>query len=98
MVFQSTLAETYSVLTRLSVPYRLTPTTAYRLLESTFLARASVFALDAPAHVEVLQEAAEDEISGGRIYDAMIAACARRAGASVLLTFNRATLNRRRKA
>jgi predicted nucleic acid-binding protein len=83
------LAESYSVLTRLPVPYRLTPTTAYGLLASTFLARGSVFALDAPGHVEVLQEEAKNDVSGGRIYDAIIGECARRAGASVLLTFNR---------
>jgi len=83
------LAEAYSVLTRLPAPYRLAPRIAYGFLESTFLARGSVFALDAPGHIGVVQEAAEDEISGGRICDAIIGECARQAGASVLLTFNR---------
>ena len=35
-----------------------------------------------------LRQAAKDAVTGGRTYDAVIARCARRAGASTLLTFN----------
>ena len=83
------LIETYSVLTRLPRPYRLTPADAYYVLQGTFLARATVYALDAPAHVELLEELAKEDIGGGRVHDSVIAECARRAGAETLLTFNR---------
>jgi predicted nucleic acid-binding protein len=83
------LAETYSVLTRLPVAYRMTPVETMRLLEQTFLSYGSIFAMDAPAHVALLRELARRGIGGGRTYDAIIGECARQAGASVLLTFNR---------
>jgi predicted nucleic acid-binding protein len=83
------LNETYSLLTRLPAPYRLSPADAWKLLELTFLARGSVFALDAPAHVGLLQELANQDLGGGRTYDAIIGECARQAGATTLLTFNR---------
>ena len=83
------LTETYSVLTRLPLPYRLTTAEAWELLQAMFLSQATVISLDSTAHVEQLRLLAQEGIGGGRTYDAIIAECARRGGASVLLTFNR---------
>jgi predicted nucleic acid-binding protein len=82
------LIETYSVLTRLPQPRRLAPADALALIEDEFLRRAAVVTLDEAAYTEVLRRAVRDGVAGGRVYDAVIAACARTAAVEVLLTFN----------
>lgn len=82
------LTETYAVLTRLPAPYFLSPAAAIEIIELTFLARGAVFALDAPARIELLRKLAKSGIIGGRTYDAIVGESARQAGATVLLTFN----------
>jgi predicted nucleic acid-binding protein len=83
------LVETYAVLTRLPRPYRLPPTTCLMLVQASFLANADrVIALGADAYIELVRRTATGGIGGGRICDAVIAACGRVAGADVLLTFN----------
>jgi len=84
------LAEAYSVLTRLPAPHRLAPADALALLEGNFIEGARVIALDADGYRTLLQRAGREGISGGRTYDAIIAECAIKAGAAVLLTFNTA--------
>jgi predicted nucleic acid-binding protein len=83
------LVEAYAVLTRLPPPYRLPPAEALALLETSFVQTArAVVALDPPSYVALLRRARAEGIAGGRIYDAVIATCAQRAGATALLTFN----------
>jgi predicted nucleic acid-binding protein len=83
------LVETYAVLTRLPAPHRLAPQDAWTLVNANFVESAAVAALDARGHIRVLEQLAGEGIGGGRSYDAVIAACAVRAKADVLLTFNR---------
>lgn len=82
------LAETYAVLTRFPAPHRLSPADALALLEGNFIDRAQVVALDAGGYRALLRRAGTEGISGGRTYDALIAECALKARAGVLLTFN----------
>lgn len=82
------LAESYAVLTRFPAPHRLAPTAALALLEANFISRARVVALDAHGYRTLLRRAGREGISGGRTYDAIIAECALKARAAVLLTFN----------
>ena len=83
------LIETYSVLTRMPLPYRIAPIQCQRLLEVSFMDNASeLIALDAPAYRHLLQSAATRMVAGGSIYDAVIHACAVAAKVDVLLTFN----------
>ena len=83
------LAETYAVLTRFPPPRRVAPSQALSLIESTFVGTADhVAALEGPAFLAVLRRAAVMGTAGGRVYDAIIAACAEQAGVSTLLTFN----------
>lgn len=82
------LVEAYAVLTRLPPPRRLPAAAALALLDENFLRRAEVVALDANTYRDLLQRAPACGVLGGRIYDAVIVACARLAGASALLTFN----------
>jgi predicted nucleic acid-binding protein len=82
------LLEAYAVLTRLPSPHRLRPDQAGSLLEVNFVRGGKVLALEAGDYLDVLRETALQGVAGGRIYDALIAACARRARARTLLTFN----------
>lgn len=82
------LVEAYAVLTRLPPPYRVSPSDALALLEASFMTPARTVTLDARAYLRLLRGAPSEGIAGGRAYDGVIAACARAAGASALLTFN----------
>jgi predicted nucleic acid-binding protein len=82
------LVETYAVLTRLPAPFRLAPADASALLEANFLGPARVLALDASAYRRLLRRAPLDGITGGRTYDAVIAASLLKAVPATLLTFN----------
>ncbi|MBI2203362.1 MAG: PIN domain-containing protein [Candidatus Rokubacteria bacterium] len=88
MLAAAALIEAYSVLTRLPAPFRVSPGEAQRLLAGSFLDIGTTIALDGRAYRALLDRAARDGISGGRIYDAVIAASAERAKVDALLTFN----------
>lgn len=82
------LTEAYSVLTRFPAPHRIASVEAWRLLKTSFSDLGRVVSLTAPQHVALLKHLAKGGVAGGRVYDAIIAECAVRAGASALLTFN----------
>lgn len=82
------LVEAYAVLTRLPAPYRLSPADAWTALQPSFVDGVNVVAPQGPESVSVLRALAKQDIGGGRTYDAIIAECARKAGAQALLTFN----------
>lgn len=89
-----TLLETYSVLTRLPAPHRMSPGDAMSLLEDSFRDSAQLVSLDDEEVWPFLGEAAARETAGGALYDAQILACARKAGASHVLTLNRRDFER----
>ncbi|HSD84206.1 MAG TPA: PIN domain-containing protein [Anaerolineae bacterium] len=82
------LIEAYAVLTRLPPPHRLSPQTALTLLENNFLKLGTVIALNAKSYQILLLSAPKNNVAGGRMYDAVIGACAEQAKASTVLTFN----------
>jgi predicted nucleic acid-binding protein len=79
----------YSVATRLPPEYRVAPTDASRLLQEEVLARVAIHDLPPADRVTFLSALVQEQIAGGRIYDAHIADVARAAGASVIVTDNR---------
>lgn len=81
------LAETYSVLTRLPAIRRVGPEQVLLYLRN-ICDRLTLIALDEAEYVNVLADAADAGISGGAIYDALIARCAVKAKAQVLYTWN----------
>ena len=83
------LVEAYAVLTRLPPPWRLRAGDAHRLLAESFRGKTRIVGLDGDEAWQLLDEALAGEVSGGATYDAHIAACARKAGADRLATFNR---------
>ena len=82
------LVESYAVLTRLPAPHRLSPADTLEVLEANFLGTANIVALDGASYRALLRRAPEEGIVGGRPYDAVIDACAEKAKAAALLTFN----------
>ena len=81
--------ECYSVATRLPPEFRLTPADATRLIAEEVLARMAVHDLPPGDRLGLLETASNDRIVGGRLYDSHIAAVARSAGATVVVTDNR---------
>ncbi len=81
------LTESYSVLTRVPVPFNLLPAAAWEALE-IYVQSGTVFSMDSDSHLALLRRLAKAGVAGGRTYDAIIGECARQAGATVLLTFN----------
>lgn len=80
------LFEAYAVLTRLPPPYRLSPGDAMTLLDRNWEAAETV-ALTATDTWRALRELSAAGITGGRIYDACIAASARKAKCEEILTW-----------
>jgi predicted nucleic acid-binding protein len=79
--------ETYSVLTRLPPPYRLTPGTALRLVRTNF---PSTKRLPASRATGLLEELVEAGLAGGSTYDALVALTARHHDLTLLSTDTRA--------
>lgn len=80
--------EYYAVATRLPEELRLAPGDALQLVEEELLARLEVADLPPRDRLPFLRAAAEQRVAGGRLYDAHLAAVARRAGATVIVTEN----------
>jgi predicted nucleic acid-binding protein len=80
--------EVYSVLTRLPPPHRAAAGVVVSFLRDRF--RSPPLMLPAAEHMELLQAAAERGITGGALYDALVAATAKHAGATLLTRDRRA--------
>ncbi len=81
------LAETFSVLTRLPEPHRLRPDDALALIEANW-AETRLVALAAKDYRATLRRCRDARIGGGAVYDALIAACARKARVATLVTWD----------
>lgn len=74
--------ESFSVITRLPQPQRASAAVIAMFLRAHFA--DAYIALSPPQYERVVQQAADAGIAGGAIYDALIAATAREAGATLL--------------
>ena len=86
-VVNHTVFETYSVLTRLPAPHRISPADAWTLVSKNLLSR-KLIQLRTQGTASFVHSLALRQIGGGRTYDALIAATAKDGGACVLLTLN----------
>lgn len=82
------LVESYSVLTRLPPPHRAPAEVVAAFLAARF--PQTPLALPPSAHLSLIEKAARAGLSGGAIYDALIGAAARHAGATLLTRDQRA--------
>jgi predicted nucleic acid-binding protein len=80
--------EVYSVLTRLPPPHRAGAAVVVSFLNDRF--RSPVLTLPAEEHMELVQTARDRGITGGALYDGLVAATARHAGATLLTRDGRA--------
>jgi predicted nucleic acid-binding protein len=81
------LAEAFSVLTWLPEPHRLRPDDALALIEANWR-ETQLVALTGPDDRATLRRCRDVGIGGGAVYDALIAACARRARVATLVTWD----------
>ena len=81
------LAEVYATLTRIPAPHRASPDQAIKCLRE-IANRFRLISLEGAGYLSVIQNAAANEIVGGTVYDALIAACALQAGADHIYTWN----------
>ena len=88
LVSAHTLAELYAVLTRLPLRPGIQPGMAWRLIRENVQTRAKVITLSAGDYAAVLQHVSELGLSGGVIFDAIIARAAQKGQADRLLTLN----------
>jgi predicted nucleic acid-binding protein len=82
------LAEMYSVLTRLPRKPRISPGDALRLIQQNVLPHATIVALSGDDYANLLPELSQTGVAGGAVYDAVIAKAADLANADHLLTLN----------
>lgn len=82
------MAELYAVMTRLPVQPSISGEQATLFLES-LRTRVSPVALSAEEYTTALEEAARLGASGGKVYDVLLLACARKCAAEVIYTLDR---------
>jgi predicted nucleic acid-binding protein len=82
-----TLAEVYSVLTRLPVKPKILPEQAMLFVEDV-LQRLTLITLKADAYSDTIRSLATRGIAGGRVHDALLLRCAVEADSENIYTWN----------
>jgi predicted nucleic acid-binding protein len=82
------LAEIYSILTRVPFQPRFSPSQVWRVLREDVLTAFELVPLDQDDYRRTIEYCAEGHLVGGRIYDALHIAAARKAGCDIIYTFN----------
>jgi predicted nucleic acid-binding protein len=82
-----TLGEVYATLTRLPLRPRITGPEGMEIVKQ-IQARLTLIALSEGEYLSALDLASSGAIVGAAVYDALIAHCALKSGAAVLLTWN----------
>lgn len=82
------LAEVHAVLTRLPVRPPVLPEHAVLFLQDV-RARLTIIELNEDDYFATLEDASDQSISGGQVYDALLLRCAVKAGAESIFTWNR---------
>ncbi len=82
-----TLAEVYAVTTRMPGEYKVAPGDAWLFLRQVS-ERCALIALNPDEYWATLEAIIKEQRTGGIIYDALLIACARKAKADKILTWN----------
>lgn len=82
------VAEVFSVLTRLPRTPRISPDEARELIQENMLRRAQVVAITADDYAALVDELAQRSLAGGIVYDAIVARSAALARVDWLVTLN----------
>lgn len=89
LVAQHSLAETYSILTRLPIQPKVSADAALRAIQQDVLAVFEIVALTPADYAAVIEQLANRRMTGGIIYDALIMQAAIKAEAEQVLSLNR---------
>ncbi len=81
------LAEVYATMSALPVRPLLAPEQACLLVEQ-IPERLTIITLQESEYLRTIRELADRRFAGGRIYDALLLACARKSGAATIYTWN----------
>ena len=87
-VASHTLAELYAVLTTLPLKPKISSLTARRLIHDNIETSARIISLSSSDYRDTVKQMSELGLTGGIIYDALIAKAARKAKVERLLTLN----------
>ncbi len=82
------VAEVYSVLTRLPRTPRISPSDAWRMVQENILKCAQIMALTGNDYVVLVEELSRQSLGGGLVYDAIISRAAVLAQVDILVTLN----------
>ena len=82
------LAETYSALTSLPIIPRITPAEAEQILEVNLRPHFGLVGLTSAMYGRAIDACVRRSLAGGKVYDALLLECARRAKCDRIYTFN----------
>ncbi len=82
------IAETYAILTTLPLKPRISPQLACRFIRENVENSATILALNPSEYSQMIKALAEQELTGGIVYDSIILWAALKYGADQLLTLN----------
>ena len=82
------LAETYSALTSLPLSPRILPAEAERILQVNIRSRFRLIALTTAMYLKAVDCCVRRSLPGGKVYDALIAECARKSRCQRLYSLN----------
>lgn len=88
VVSAHTLAEVYSVMTRIPVPQQVSPSNALRIIERNIVGLMQIIALTGDEYIDLIRHLSQTGIAGGATYDAVIACAAAKAQVDHILTLN----------
>jgi predicted nucleic acid-binding protein len=88
LVVSHSLAETYAVLTTLPLKPRISPQLGLRLVHSNIEEAAKIVHLTTADYRTTIKRMADMGLSGGTVYDALIATAAQKSSVERLLTLN----------
>jgi predicted nucleic acid-binding protein len=81
------LAEFYAVITRLPGKHRMSTDQVFLMVQN-IRDRLTLISLSPTEYLAAIEEAAATQITGGTVYDVLLAHCAHKASAEMILTWN----------
>jgi len=94
VVAAHTLAEAYAVLSTLPIKPRISPSAAWRLIHENIERIAKIVSLTPSEYMSAVKSVSDMGLSGGIIYDALIAKVAQKSKTECLVTLNAEHFNR----
>jgi predicted nucleic acid-binding protein len=82
------IAETYSVLTSLPLVPRLLPAEAEQIIEENLRAHFQMISVTRAMYDKAVDSCVRRSLPGGKVYDALLLECARKARCRWIYTFN----------